>query len=150
VPREDEASGGADVAVTSDIRGTEPVQEAGDTRRPELDAYAARRHEAIVAALSARVLAEGSTPFLHVNTANGAKRIYESAGFRVHQTIQLTVLQRTPDEVAGCPVQSQLRRPCVAPWLASLVRRGMRRSGAPQDVELRAMWITEWRNCSIA
>jgi ribosomal protein S18 acetylase RimI-like enzyme len=38
----------------------------------------------LVAALSARVLAEGSTPFLHVNTANGAKRIYESLGFRVH------------------------------------------------------------------
>jgi predicted GNAT family acetyltransferase len=46
----------------------------------------------LVAALSAQLLAEGSTPFLHVKTENGAKALYESLGFRTRRIIRLTVL----------------------------------------------------------
>ncbi len=46
----------------------------------------------LVMALSAQLLAEGSTPFLHVKTENGARRLYQSLGFQTRRTIQLTVL----------------------------------------------------------
>jgi predicted GNAT family acetyltransferase len=48
----------------------------------------------LVAGLAAQALAEGSTPFLHVKTENGARGLYEALGFRVRRTIQLTVLTR--------------------------------------------------------
>ena len=47
----------------------------------------------LVAGLAAKVLAEGSTPFLHVKTENGAKKLYEALGFRVRRAVQLTVIR---------------------------------------------------------
>lgn len=48
----------------------------------------------LVTALCSLILADGSTPFLHVKNDNGAKRLYESIGFRTRREIQLTVVKR--------------------------------------------------------
>jgi ribosomal protein S18 acetylase RimI-like enzyme len=49
---------------------------------------------ALVSALSAMIVAEGKTPFLHVKGENTAKRVYEALGFRVRRAIHYSVLQR--------------------------------------------------------
>ncbi len=54
---------------------------------------------ALVAGLAALALAEGSKPFLHVKTENGARGLYEALGFRVRRAVHLTVL--TPSRDAG-------------------------------------------------
>jgi predicted GNAT family acetyltransferase len=50
---------------------------------------------ALVLAIAGTILNEGVTPFLHVKTENGAKRLYEQIGFRVRRQIWLTVMTRT-------------------------------------------------------
>lgn len=50
--------------------------------------------KALVAHLTARVAAEGKTPFLHVKTENGAKLVYEKLGYRMRRPVQYTVLVR--------------------------------------------------------
>ena len=42
--------------------------------------------------MSRAIFAEGRTPFLHVKTENGARRVYERLGFRVRRAIRLTVV----------------------------------------------------------
>jgi ribosomal protein S18 acetylase RimI-like enzyme len=55
----------------------------------------------LVTGLAARALAEGSIPFLHVKTENGAKGLYEALGFRVRRTLTLTVV--TPRQPHDAP-----------------------------------------------
>jgi predicted GNAT family acetyltransferase len=50
----------------------------------------------LVATLSADIFADGAEPFLHVKTENGAKRLYETLGFRVRRSVALTVLILKP------------------------------------------------------
>lgn len=47
---------------------------------------------ALVAVMARAIFAEGRTPFLHVKTENGARRVYERLGFRVRRAIRLTVV----------------------------------------------------------
>ena len=47
----------------------------------------------LVTALASQSLAEGSVPFLHVKTENGAVVLYEKLGFTVRSGIQLTVIR---------------------------------------------------------
>jgi len=49
---------------------------------------------ALVLEIARRILAEGSKPFLHVKKQNNAKKLYETLGFKVRRSIQLTVLKR--------------------------------------------------------
>jgi ribosomal protein S18 acetylase RimI-like enzyme len=46
---------------------------------------------ALLEATTARILAAGRQPFLHVKNENGAKRLYERLGFRVRREMRLTV-----------------------------------------------------------
>lgn len=47
---------------------------------------------ALVVILSRAIFASGRTPFLHVKTENGARRVYERLGFQVRRAIRLTVV----------------------------------------------------------
>ena len=50
----------------------------------------------IVRRLTSRILAEGRVPFLHVRDTNAAaRRLYQSVGFRVVNTVPLLTLDRT-------------------------------------------------------
>lgn len=53
----------------------------------------------LVAGLTAKILSEGSLPFLHVKTENGAKGLYETLGFAVSRTVHLTVTARQQSQV---------------------------------------------------
>jgi GNAT superfamily N-acetyltransferase len=58
-------------------------------------AFRGRGHaKMLVRFLAARIIAGGRFPFLHVKAENEAKALYESLGFRVRRTMQLTVLTR--------------------------------------------------------
>ncbi|HLZ82653.1 MAG TPA: GNAT family N-acetyltransferase [Caulobacteraceae bacterium] len=54
---------------------------------------------ALVVAMSRAIFAAGRTPFLHVKTENGARRVYERLGFQVRRAIRLTVV--TPATEGG-------------------------------------------------
>ena len=47
---------------------------------------------ALVVVMSRAIFATGRTPFLHVKTENGARRVYERLGFHVRRAIRLTVV----------------------------------------------------------
>jgi predicted GNAT family acetyltransferase len=47
---------------------------------------------ALVTFLTAKILAAGKTPFLHVKSENGAKVVYHNIGFRLRAAICLTVI----------------------------------------------------------
>jgi ribosomal protein S18 acetylase RimI-like enzyme len=49
---------------------------------------------ALVVVMSRAIFAAGRTPFLHVKTENGARRVYERIGFHVRRAIRLTVVTR--------------------------------------------------------
>ena len=52
--------------------------------------------KALVAMLTAKIMAEGKMPFLHVNPDNGAKAVYEQIGFQLRTRIRLTVISPLP------------------------------------------------------
>lgn len=52
----------------------------------------------LVAMLAAKIMAEGKTPFLHVNPENGAKVVYQKIGFQLRTRIRLTVISPQPKE----------------------------------------------------
>src|ERR1700740_3373082 len=84
------SNGGLAAMAGERLRSTECTEISAVCTHPEFRGHGYARD--LTTFLASQILAAGKTPFLHVQSGNGAKVFYQKIGFRLRTAIYLTVI----------------------------------------------------------